>query len=144
MQHCCNNKNYYYICNTIALSKGRLMKRKMTRINDILGISAATLCLIHCIAFPLLAIIPFGFSTNAYIDLLFVSIAAIVVFKILKSNATNNVKFTLGFSFLMLLIGVLLEILLDLETGLVIVGGLGMIVGHLFNFANHKNQHNCD
>ncbi|MDN5479404.1 MAG: MerC family mercury resistance protein, partial [Chryseobacterium sp.] len=48
-----------------------------SKILDAVGISAAVLCLIHCIAFPLLMIIPLGISHNPYIDMAFLVIGAV-------------------------------------------------------------------
>jgi|GEM_PF-5601353 len=44
-----------------------------SKILDAVGISAAVLCLIHCIAFPLLMIMPLGISHNPFIDLTFLT-----------------------------------------------------------------------
>ena len=57
-----------------------------SKILDAVGISAAVLCLIHCIVFPLLLIVPLGISHNPYIDLVFLFIGAVVVFRITKKN----------------------------------------------------------
>lgn len=61
-----------------------------SKILDAVGISAAVLCLIHCIVFPLLMIIPLGISHNPYIDLAFLIIGAIVVFNVTKKQKTGN------------------------------------------------------
>ncbi len=59
-----------------------------TKIIDILGASAAIICLIHCVAFPLLMIVPLGISHNAYIDLFFFIIGTAIVFRITKKQKT--------------------------------------------------------
>ena len=106
---------------------------------DILGISSATLCMIHCIIFPLLTIIPFGFSDNLWIDTLFASIGMLVVSKVLMSNASIKIKCILGISILIIIINVVLEIIGGIHLGLLFVGGAGMIVGHYLNYKSHKN-----
>uniref|UniRef100_A0AAU6WK85 MerC domain-containing protein n=1 Tax=Chryseobacterium endophyticum TaxID=1854762 RepID=A0AAU6WK85_9FLAO len=57
-----------------------------TKIFDYIGISAAVLCLIHCILFPLIMIIPLGISHNPFIDLAFLIIGTIMVFRITKKS----------------------------------------------------------
>lgn len=55
-----------------------------SKILDLIGVSAAVLCLIHCIALPLLMVIPLGISHNPYIDLFFLVIGFIIVFRMTK------------------------------------------------------------
>jgi len=113
------------------------MRKSLTKSYDILGISSATLCIIHCIVFPILTIIPFGFSDNAFIDLLFAYIGMFVVLKVLMSHATKKVKYILGISILIIITSVLLEVFLRWHSGLILIGGLGMIIGHFLNFKDH-------
>ena len=68
------------------------MKKQLSHSLDFLGISSATLCLIHCVLFPLLALIPVGISHNHWIDLLFVMIGLYAVVKILKTNVQKYIK----------------------------------------------------
>jgi len=113
------------------------MRKSLTKSYDILGISSATLCIIHCIVFPILTIIPFGFSDNAFIDLLFACIGMLVVSKVLMSNATKKVKYILGISILIIISSVLLEVFLRWHSNLILIGGLGMIVGHYLNYKSY-------
>lgn len=116
------------------------MKNSTTKPYDILGISSATLCLLHCIVFPILTVIPFGFSDNAFIDAIFACIGMFVVSKVLMSPATNRVKCILIFSIILIITSVIVELIFDLHTELILVGGIGMIIGHLLNYKNHKNK----
>ncbi len=113
------------------------MKLKPTSVLDILGISSATICLMHCLIFPLLTILPFAFIQNHYIDTVFASIGIFVVSKIVLSEANFKIKFILGCSIILVIIGISIEILLDYESWLILVGGLGMIIGHLLNFKSY-------
>jgi hypothetical protein len=116
------------------------MKLKPTSVLDILGISSATICLLHCLIFPLITIFPFAFVQNHYIDTAFACIGMFVVSKIVLSNASFKVKIILSCSIILVIIGVCLEILLDFESWFILIGGLGMIIGHLLNFKNHKKS----
>ncbi|SHG54505.1 MerC mercury resistance protein [Flavobacterium micromati] len=117
------------------------MKNSTTKPYDVLGISSATLCLIHCIVFPILTIVPFGFSNSVFIDSLFASIGMLVVSKVLMSNATVTVKYILGIAILVIVVSVVLDLIFHIHTELIVIGGLGMIVGHILNFKNHKKKH---
>lgn len=105
---------------------------------DILGISSASLCLIHCIAFPLITILPFGFSHDHTIDGFFACIGIWIVFKILRSNTSKTIKLILGISILLIVVSVLIDILFHVHSFLIYIGGVGMIVGHYLNYKRHK------
>ncbi len=105
---------------------------------DLLGISSATICLIHCIAFPLFSFLSFGFSDHYIIDTFFATIGFFVVSRILRSDASKIVKLILGISILLVIVSILLEIVFNIHTGLLLVGGLGMIIGHYLNFKKSK------
>jgi hypothetical protein len=116
------------------------MKKQLSHSLDFLGISSATLCLIHCLVFPLISIIPIGISHNHWIDLLFASIGLYAVVKILKTSTPLYVKLILSFSMAMIFGSVLVTIFFHHHSWVLYVGGVGMIIGHLFNFRFHKHQ----
>ena len=113
------------------------MKKSTIKSYDILGISSATLCLLHCIIFPILTIVPFGFSDDIFIDSLFACVGMFVVSKVLISDSSRKVKYILGISIGIIVVNVVLELLFKIHLGLLFVGGIGMIVGHYMNFKNH-------
>jgi hypothetical protein len=116
------------------------MKLKPTSLLDILGISSATICLAHCLIFPLLTILPLEFIHNYWLDVAFASIGMFVVSKVILSDTTKKIKIILGFSILLVIIGVILEIILNNDLWLILIGGIGMITGHLLNFNNQKHH----
>ena len=115
------------------------MKLKPTLVLDILGISSATICLVHCLVFPILTILPFGISHNYWVDTAFACIGMFVVSKIILTNVTIMVKLILGISIMVVVSGVILEIFFDKDFWLILIGGIGMIVGHITNFKSHKD-----
>lgn len=115
------------------------LKNKSIAFLDILGISSAGLCLVHCLIFPVLSIIPMGFSHNHWIDVFFACIGMFVVSKILLSHTSRLVKVILSISILTIITGVTIELLFEIATPMVLIGGVGMIIGHLFNFKTHKH-----
>lgn len=115
------------------------MKKTNTSFYDILGISSATVCLVHCLIFPLLTILPLGLSHNSFIDLLFASMGLFAIFKIIK-NSSLLVSIILIISMTLIWISVLTELFLDIHLDLIFIGGIGMITGHLLNYKLHKNK----
>lgn len=115
------------------------MKAKSTSIYDILGISSASLCLIHCIIFPILAILPLGFTHNKIIDILFASVGIVIALKIIISSNNNIVKIIFVSGITIFVLNLIISIIFEIENELVILGGIIMIVGHLYNFRNLKH-----
>ncbi|MDN3675488.1 MerC domain-containing protein [Flavobacterium branchiarum] len=113
------------------------MKTKTTFNWDILGISSATICLVHCLVLPILTIVPLGITHNPIIDLLFASIGFFAVIKIVK-KATLLVSSILLLSITLIFISIIIEIILDVHTVLIFIGGIGMIIGHILNYLIHK------
>ena len=115
------------------------MKKTTTPFYDILGISSATICLVHCLVFPLLTVLPLGLSHNPSIDLLFATIGLFAVVKIIKKSGLL-VTSILIVSMALIWISVLSEILADIHLDLIFIGGIGMILGHLLNYKLHKSR----
>lgn len=118
-------------------NKQRYRKMKKQQI-DILGISSASLCLIHCMALPLLTTLPFGLFDDALVDLFFACIGIFVLIKILRSTARRLVKIILTTSLFFIFSSIVLELVLDFHTPIIYVGGFGMILGHYLNLKTHK------
>lgn len=113
------------------------MKTNTTSLYDILGISSAAICLVHCLIFPLLTILPLGISHNPFIDLLFAATGLFAILKIIKKS-TLLVASILIISMALIWISVLSEFLLDIHLDLIFPGGIGMIIGHFLNYQSHK------
>ncbi|PHX62030.1 MAG: MerC mercury resistance protein [Flavobacteriales bacterium] len=114
------------------------MKNQVTLAIDYLGISSATLCLVHCLLFPLLTFIPIGISHNHYIDLFFALIGLFAVVKILKTTTKKHIKIILSVSMIFIFGSVISTIFFHYHSVLLYFGGFGMIVGHCLNFTSHK------
>lgn len=110
-----------------------------TKILDILGASAAMLCLIHCVAFPILMIVPLGISHNVYIDLFFFIIGTAIVFRITRKIENRKLCWLFWASIFIIGISVALDLIFHFHTGLILVGALGLISAHLLHFKNHKH-----
>ncbi|WP_426478678.1 MerC domain-containing protein [Chryseobacterium sp. CBSDS_008] len=110
-----------------------------SKILDAVGISAAVLCLIHCIVFPLLLIVPLGIAHDPYIDLAFLCMGAIVVFRVTKKMENRRLKLLFWISVSLIFISVLTDLLFEIHSPLIYLGAAGLITGHIINFKNHKH-----
>jgi hypothetical protein len=124
------------------------MKKSTTPFYDILGISSATICLVHCLVFPLLTILPLGISHNPVIDLIFATLGLFAIIKIINKSSLL-ISAVLIISMALIWISVLAELFLDIHLDLIFIGGIGMIIGHLLNYKMHKKitiikSHNYD
>ncbi|MFB9109618.1 MerC domain-containing protein [Flavobacterium gyeonganense] len=116
------------------------MKKITTPFYDFLGMSTAALCLMHCLIFPLLTILPLGLNHDPVIDLVFASIGSFAIFKIIKKSSVL-VSTILLVSMSLIWISILGEMLFDIHVDFIYFGGIGMIIGHLLNYKLHKKQH---
>lgn len=110
-----------------------------SKILDVVGISAAILCLIHCVAFPLLMIVPLGISHNPFIDLAFLVTGAIVVYRISKKTRIKWLKALFAVSLLLISVSVFADMIFEVHLPLMYFGAAGLIAGHLINFNHHKH-----
>ncbi|MDA6068059.1 MerC family mercury resistance protein [Flavobacterium sp. AC] len=115
------------------------MKKSTTPFYDILGISSATICLVHCLVFPLLTILPIGLSHNPFIDLIFAVMGLFAIFKIINKSSLL-ISTILVISMALIWISVLSELFLEIHLDLIFIGGIGMIIGHFLNYKNHKQS----
>jgi len=115
------------------------MKKLAISFYDILGISSAFICLVHCLIFPILTIVPLGLSHNPIIDLLFAAIGLFAILKIMKKSSLL-VSAVLVVSIALIWISILSEIILEIHLDLIYFGGIGMIIGHLLNYVQQKKQ----
>lgn len=115
------------------------MITKSKELNDILGISSATLCLVHCLVLPLITIIPIGLSHNHWIDLIFAGIGVFALIGILKSETPKYIKLILMVSMGSILWSIFYTIFTHSHSIVLYFGGIGMLVGHLLNFRYHKH-----
>lgn len=110
-----------------------------TKNYDLLGVSAALLCLVHCLVFPLLLFIPIGISHNPYIDLLFLLPGIWSVYKTSKGSKSGIVKYLLWTGVLLISISVGMDLFLHRHSPLIYIGAGALIAGHVMNrIAHHK------
>jgi len=110
-----------------------------SKILDAVGISAAVLCLIHCIVFPLLLVVPLGISHNPYIDFAFLLIGAVVVYRVTRTIKNRRLQFLFWASLFLISVSVLADFIFEIHLPLIYLGAAGLITGHLINFKKHKH-----
>lgn len=116
------------------------MKSKPISIIDILGMSSAALCLVHCLFFPVITLFSMTLPHAAWIDICFAAISIIMFFKVVISQSKIYIKWILGVSITILMAGIIAEVFFSVESVMVVLGGFGMIVGHALNYRNHSNH----
>ncbi|MDQ1095937.1 MULTISPECIES: MerC domain-containing protein [Chryseobacterium] len=109
------------------------------KILDAVGISAAVLCLIHCIIFPLLMVIPLGISHNPYIDLFFLLTGTVVVLRIIRRIHNKKLKALFWLSLLLIAVSVFIDLIFEIHVPLIYVGAAGLITAHIINFRSHQH-----
>jgi hypothetical protein len=122
------------------------IKRISASTADLMGISASVLCLIHCLAFPLL--ISFGFFFGAmdehghehwhWLDYLFIGMAIIAVFFAAKNAHNYWIKVALWITVLLFSGAVLLHE--DYPQMLFVSATLSIVLAliHTINWKNHR------
>jgi hypothetical protein len=116
------------------------MNKSLEKTFDYIGVSSATLCLIHCLVFPLITMIPIGFSHNHWVDLVFALIGLFAVIKILKTKTSIKLKLLLLISIVLIFSSIFITLFFHHHSFVLYIGGVGMIVGHLLNFKHHKHS----
>ncbi|MFP3594904.1 MerC family mercury resistance protein, partial [Chryseobacterium sp. SIMBA_038] len=76
---------------------------------------------------------------NPYVDLAFLVIGALVVFRITRHMANRWLAVLFWASILMISISVFTDLLFEIHLPLIYVGAVGLIAGHIINFKNHKH-----
>lgn len=98
---------------------------------DKLGITSATLCIIHCLALPVLMTMGVGFLDNPIITLLFVIIAFISIYASSKIKVSHRLTLFLWIAFCGFTLSILLEEKLKLFEYGTYLFSIAIIVGHL-------------
>nr|MBA3986737.1 MerC family mercury resistance protein [Flavobacteriales bacterium] len=99
----------------------------------------ATFCMVHCLVFPLMTIIPVGFSNNHWVDLFFTFIGMLAVVKITKKIGLNPITILLWFSISVVTLSILAEMFFHKHYLTLYLGFTGLIFGHIFIHFKYKH-----
>ncbi len=106
---------------------------------DVLGVLSASLCVLHCLAFPLLFVFPVPGGHGAWIDLAFLGLSTLAVVRVSRGSTRSFIKYLLLAGLGMTATFVALDIWLHIHTYLNYLGAGTLIVAHLINFRDHKH-----
>ncbi len=115
------------------------VKKKML---DVLGVSSAALCTIHCLLLPFLALIPFSWRHNHWIDLSLALLGLAVVYQLANKERSNKLLFWLWFSIMLVLGSVIVTIFTTYHSQLIYLGSFGLILGHIINYKSSIKSKN--
>lgn len=119
---------------------------------DIMGISASILCMIHCLAFPVLISVGFIFSPVDnhihehdhihfdwhWIDFLFVALAIWAVYNAAKSTQSKSIKIALWVAVSIFSVGVLLHDVFYWMLYVSLIASIGLVIIHIINWKFHR------
>jgi hypothetical protein len=106
-----------------------------TKINkaDIIGILSASICLVHCIATPLLIAFGAGFITNLFFKYLFLIISFVSIFKATENITSKKISLLLWISFWGFLFSTLFQEEYEWLHYSGYVFAILIIIGHILN-----------
>jgi hypothetical protein len=116
---------------------------KFTSNADFLGMGAAALCMVHCMAFPLLVVLggpiweQFHHEWH-YADYAFLSIGLIALVYSLKHSSSKLVKAALIASYLLLSVTLIFQHELPFGHNAVYVASALLIVSHFYNWRHQR------
>jgi hypothetical protein len=111
------------------------------RSGDGFGILNSLLCIVHCLAMPVLIAAGAGYFDHPLIGWAFVVLAYLAVRSAIRSRNNARIAMVLGIGWAVFAVGVVLEpIHADLEV-LTYIGSAVLIIGHMFNLFGVQHPH---
>ncbi|MFD2037226.1 MerC domain-containing protein [Belliella marina] len=131
----------------------QIIKRISAQSADFMGISASVLCLIHCLAFPILISMGFIFNSDEHhhhdhdhahihwhwMDFLFVFLAVWAVINAAKSTQSKAIKIALWVAVSIFSVGVLLHDVYSWMIFVSLVASISLVIIHIINWKYHRN-----
>jgi hypothetical protein len=106
---------------------------KLLRTGDGLGILNSALCIVHCLAMPVLIAAGAGYFDHPLIGLAFVVLAYLALRSAIRSRNNARTAMVLGIGWALFAVGIVLEKQYEgLET-LTYIGSAVLIAGHMLN-----------
>jgi len=121
-----------------------------TKINkaDLIGILSSSICLVHCLATPLLIAFGAGFITNPFFKYLFLIISFVSIFKATENITSKKISLLLWISFWGFLFSTLFQEEYEWLHYTGYLFALLIIIGHVLNIryckhcSNNNHSHN--
>ncbi len=111
------------------------------RFADILGLSNAALCMVHCLAVPLLVASGAAFIAHPAVELFFVGLAAWAVWSATRRSKNILLQGVLWTLLLLFSFGLLLEGVHPMMEWLSMGASLSMVVAHALNLRYRPRVH---
>jgi cell division protein FtsW (lipid II flippase) len=129
------------------------IKKLSNRSADMMGISASVLCMIHCLAFPVM--ISLGYMVKYsdthdhdhdhehfhwhWMDYFFIALAIWAVYNAAKNTHSKRIKIALWIAVIIFSIAILLHEWNPVMIAVSIAASLALIIIHIINWKYHKN-----
>jgi chromate transport protein ChrA len=126
----------------------QIIKKLSSQSADILGISASLLCMIHCLAFPVMISLGYIFKFSDdhdhvhehwhWMDYFFVFLAIWAVYNAAKNTHSKRIKIALWIAVLFFSIAILLH---DINPFMIVISigaSLALVIIHIINWKYHK------
>jgi len=110
-----------------------MVQIKKTNWADKLGIASAILCIIHCLAAPLLLTMGVSFLHNPVIAFLFILIAYVSIYKTTKGKLFNDLSILLWIAFTGFVISIVFEASSEIFEYTMYIFSIIIILGHFYN-----------
>ncbi|MDW7691435.1 MerC domain-containing protein [Flammeovirgaceae bacterium SG7u.111] len=127
------------------------MKERLLKYADLIGISGSVLCLIHCLAVPIIALFSAGLtSAHQHLgvgnDIIFMFVCLVAVYFAVRTAASSSIKIALwvfmGTFFISMSLGRNFHELEWMEY-LAHISTLGLIITHIVNIKEKKKTVHC-
>lgn len=100
---------------------------------DIIGVLAASLCMVHCFFTPLLLVVFSAFEWFHTLSYVFLFISFVSAFEATKHSENLKILAVIWISFVIFAIAILFEDDFEFLHALSYIASLGLIVGHILN-----------
>jgi len=76
-----------------------MISSEKTKFVNLIGIASTSICLIHCIAAPLIVMLGAGYFTQPFVTYIFLSVSFIAIFNITQKASNSKISLLLWVSF---------------------------------------------
>lgn len=115
-----------------------IIEKLKTYYSDVIGISSATLCVIHCLITPILMVLLSQITWWHEFSYFFLLISFFAAYESSKKSITNPYLYLIWVSFFVLLISVIFEEDFSYLHELSYLASAGLIIGHILNIKHCK------
>ncbi|RYF73868.1 MAG: MerC domain-containing protein [Cytophagaceae bacterium] len=114
---------------------------------DYIGITGSVLCLIHCLAAPVLVMTSNLFRNDTLragflsLDYVFIAVNIVAVYFAARNHTSSAIRTALWSFLFLFAVGLLLEDVSPVFEYLAYAASTGLVISHLFNLRHHRLVH---